>query len=466
MVRAISIYISREVGNWSKAEQEKLEAWKQKGEFEKTSDYNQRMKAWPEKVKAFEAALNAQKEEITKEAFRKYMAGYSASVLWSNYAIEKYDTENESFKLSIPVLGDVVLAVPFDNAQAFKSSGNLSFQNQDYALTESGWKLKSMEVVHSTLGTFKYDATKVKGYVAPKPVSLNLNLPSLSLGTKIQLADAPKQAPKEAVDDVDSGLPKSLTKNSNAIAIIIGIETYKDIPGVPYAKHDAETFKEYAENVLGVPGDKNHIYLITNEDATKGTFEKVFTGNGWLAKRSIPASDIYIFYAGHGAPDVSSKKAFLIPYDGDANYASQTGFSLDRLYSELKGLNARSVTVFIDACFSGGTRDNQMVLANARPMFVKIDNPVLLSEKLTVFAASSGDQISSGYPDAGHGLFSYYLFKGLKGEADANKDGTVTLDELGKYLKTTVSQKAGQLDREQTPELMTTNKDKVLVKYR
>ncbi|NTV46255.1 MAG: hypothetical protein HGB11_06970 [Chlorobiales bacterium] len=302
-------------------------------------------------------------------------------------------------------------------------------------------------------------ASKIEFAVAPKDVP--------KVVPKAAPGEIPIETPREvvALDNVDAGLPKSSMNNPNAIAIIIGIETYKDIPSVPYAKHDAEVFRAYAENMLGVPADKNHTYLATNEDATRGTFEKLFSEKGWIAKRVLPESDVYVFYAGHGAPDVSSKKAFLIPYDGDANYASQTGFSLERLYDELKKLNARSVTVFLDACFSGGTRENQMILANARPLFVKVDNPVLSSDKLSVFAASSGDQISSGYPEGKHGLFSYCLFKGLKGDADANGDGSITLGELGKYLQTTVSQKAGQLDREQTPELMTTNQNKVLIKH-
>ena len=108
-------------------------------------------------------------------------------------------------------------------------------------------------------------------------------------------------------------------------------------------------------------------------------------------------------------PDLKEKSPYLIPSDGDANYPTQTGFSLHILYEELAKLNVRSITVFLDACFSGGTREQTMLLADARLLRIKIDHPALLSEKLVVFSAASGDQISSGYPNRQHGLFTYYL---------------------------------------------------------
>lgn len=87
-------------------------------------------------------------------------------------------------------------------------------------------------------------------------------------------------------------------------------------------------------------------------------------------------SDVYVFYAGHGAPELKEKSPFLIPYDDDANYAAQTGFSLNQLYERLGALNARAVTVFLDACFSGVTRDNQSMLEGSRPVSLKINNPI------------------------------------------------------------------------------------------
>lgn len=265
--------------------------------------------------------------------------------------------------------------------------------------------------------------------------------------------------------DVDLDIPTSRNKNPTAISVILGVERYRTMPAVSFAKRDAAVFKEYAVKVLGVPDSKNNLYYRTDDEVTRGEFEKLFTENGWLARRVEPATDVYIYYAGHGAPDLKEKLPYLIPYDGDANYPTQTGFSLARLYEQLAKLNVRSVTVFLDACFSGATRENQMLLADARPVAITIENPVLLSDKMIVFTASSGEQISSGYPEKKHGLFTYFLLKGLRGDADMNKDKTITAAELEEYLIANVKRTAGHLDREQTPQVMGKDKQRVLVKY-
>ena len=82
----------------------------------------------------------------------------------------------------------------------------------------------------------------------------------------------------------------------------------------------------------------------------------------------------------------------------------------------------------------------------------------------TIFSASGLDQISSGLKEAKHGIFSYYLMKGLEGKADKNKDRKITNGELRDYLVQNVSRKALELGRSQEPSLAG-NANKVLVKY-
>ena len=260
--------------------------------------------------------------------------------------------------------------------------------------------------------------------------------------------------------DVEKNIPKSGHKNKHDLAIVFGIEDYKNVPGVSFAKRDAIWMKKYFEYVLGIP--KNRIYFKTDSDVGQAEFNKVFGKNGWIDKRvKNGKSNVFVYYAGHGAPD--KKTAYLIPYDGDPNYASQTGYEMDALYSQLGDMKAKSVTVFLDACFSGANRDNEMLLADARPVFMEVDASA--TRIVTVFSASSGSEISSAWPEKKHGLFSYYLMKGMRGEADANHDKKITVGELGNYVKENVSDMAGMLDREQTPGLQTLDEDKVLIRY-
>ena len=267
--------------------------------------------------------------------------------------------------------------------------------------------------------------------------------------------------PSVAVVDVEKKIPKG-EKNPNAYAVVFGIEQYKNVSSVTYARRDAYWMREYFAKTLGVP--EENIYYKTDIDAGKAEFDKVFSQGGWLDKRiGDGRSDLYIYYAGHGAPDFNSRTAFLIPYDGDPNYASQTGYSVDKMTANLSQLEARSVTVFLDACFSGANRENEILLAGARPVFLDVNTAV--AANVTLFSAASGNQISSSWAEKQHGIFSYWLMKGMQGSADANRDKIITVEELGGFIRNNVSKTAGKLDREQTPVLQTMDREKILVKF-
>ena len=262
--------------------------------------------------------------------------------------------------------------------------------------------------------------------------------------------------------DIEKNIPKGKKRNSNSLAVIFGIEEYKNVSDANFARRDANFIKEYFQEVLQIPS--NRIYYKTNDDVGKAEFDKVFSNDGWLDKRTKKdKTDIYVYFAGHGAPDIKRNKAYLIPYDGDPNYASQTGYAVDVLYSELSKMNAKSVTVFLDACFSGANRNNEMLLADARPVYIEIDESY--TGNVTVFSAAGGREISSSWPEKKHGLFSYYLMKGMGGDADMDNDKNITYGELGDFIKENVSITAGMLDREQTPSLTTQNRNKILISF-
>jgi hypothetical protein len=296
------------------------------------------------------------------------------------------------------------------------------------------------------------------------PLKLEIEKPQKTIQ---QLVVTGKELSKVAITDVatvsvdiEKDIPTSGRKGEFDLAIVFGIESYKNVPGVSFAKRDAEWMKKYFENILGIP--KKQIYYKTDSDVSQAEFNKVFGKKGWIEKRiKKDKSNVFVYYAGHGAPD--KKTAYLIPYDGDPNYASQTGYEMDKLYEQLGSFEAKSTTVFLDACFSGANRDNEMLLADARPVFMEVDESA--TRNVTVFSASSGSEISSAWPEKKHGLFSYYLMKGMRGEADANKDNQITVGELGDYVKENVSDMAGMLDREQTPGLQTLDEQKVLISF-
>jgi hypothetical protein len=261
--------------------------------------------------------------------------------------------------------------------------------------------------------------------------------------------------------DIEKDIPSSAMRDKDAYGIIFGIENYKKVPGVSFARRDAEWAKVYFEKVLGIPSKR--IYYKTNSDVSKAEFDVVFSAE-WLKRRvKSGKTNLYVYYAGHGAPELANQKAYLIPFDGHPDYPGASGLEVGQLYERLGAVEAKSVTVFLDACFSGANRENEMLLADARPVLLEVDKAA--AGKVTVFSAASGKEISSAWPEKKHGLFSYFLMKGMRGEADINDDKQLTLKELNTYLEENVSETADMFDRKQTPQLQTLDENRVLARY-
>jgi len=261
--------------------------------------------------------------------------------------------------------------------------------------------------------------------------------------------------------DVEENIPETGMDGSNTLCVIIGVEKYKYAPTVDFASNDARTFYTYAKKVFGIP-EKN-IFFRTNENATSGEFEKAFSDNGWLARRIVKGeTNIIIYYAGHGAPDTKEKTAYLIPYDIDPNYAN-TGMSIDKMYSTLTNFGAKDVTIFLDACFSGVSRSDEMLLAGVRGIVVKPKQSETFGDNLIAISASSDDEFSTSFPEKYHGLYTYYLLKALKGEASNGKD--LDVNTLFEYLNKKIPVEAGYLDRDQHPTIRGKQKSRILVKY-
>ena len=236
---------------------------------------------------------------------------------------------------------------------------------------------------------------------------------------------APKSGKTEGllcISDVDEDMPLNTVTNRKTFAIIIGNENYKNEVKVPYAEKDAMIFKEYVNKTLGVPYEQiKHIENATYNDLRMATnwiiqAMKVCRGKG----KAI------IYYAGHGIPNETDYSSYLLPVDGIGNDPG-SAFSLTDLYKKLGEVEALSITVFLDACFSGSKREEGM-LTSARGVAIK-SRQGLPQGNMIVFSAAQGDETAYPYKDMQHGLFTYFLLKKLK-----ETKGEVTLGELSEYL--------------------------------
>ena len=254
--------------------------------------------------------------------------------------------------------------------------------------------------------------------------------------------------------------PKTKMNNPNALAVVIGIENYQYVPDATYAYNDAEVFREYLADTLGFK--KQKIKIATNSKATQAELNKLLGSNGWLSRNVVKGkSDIVVYFSGHGIANQKDKSTGILPFDVDPNYS--VGLPLKKLYKDLNAMGAKSVTVYLDACFTGQTRDAKMLIADARPIII-LPKEQDIPDKVNVLSAASGSQISGAIKEKEHGLFTYYLLRGLSGDADSNKDKVVKLKELSNYVSKNVKEQAALNGREQFPQLKS-NQDKVLVKF-
>ncbi|HUV49570.1 MAG TPA: ankyrin repeat domain-containing protein [Anaerolineae bacterium] len=267
----------------------------------------------------------------------------------------------------------------------------------------------------------------------------------------------PSQEVSPAIkSDVDDLPPVTAKPNKNAYAIVIGVEKYRQkLPKADYADNDARIMAEYLTKVMGYP--EENVVTLLNDRALKSDFEKYF--EKWLGNNVEKGSSVFIYFSGHGAPNTKTGDAYLVPYDGDPTFIDQTGYSLKRMYDALGKLPAKEIVVALDSCFSGAG-GRSVIAKGARPLVMNLRNNTALSKNMTVISASAGDQISSTYDEKGHGLFTYFMLKGIKNEDVLNPDGSIKMDDLFGYLKPQVERIARkQFNNEQTPQLIGAKKN-------
>ena len=249
-------------------------------------------------------------------------------------------------------------------------------------------------------------------------------------------------------------------KNNKRVAIIIGIESYENTPvKALYANNDAEIFKNFAFRSLGI--SKSNVKVLIDDNAKRIHAIKVL--KKWLPKKITPnQSELFIFFSGHGYP--SDEGLHLIPQDGDPTLIEESALSHRKIIELIEKTKPKSVTMFLDACYSGQSRTDEVLVAGLKPIIVTAANEEI-PENFSIFSSSKSSQVSATIKEAEHGIFSYYLMKGFMGEADDDKNGKITNGELYAYLKENISQEAFTQNREQEPTLMSQHLDQVLISY-
>jgi tetratricopeptide (TPR) repeat protein len=227
-------------------------------------------------------------------------------------------------------------------------------------------------------------------------------------------------------------------------ALVVGISNYQDegITDLRFANRDASEFAAYLKTKSGGGLKEEQIKLLTDAQATTA---QIYSALDWLIESCGPDDQALIYFSGHG--DVETKtirqQGFLLAYDtpktnymiGAVRLSDLNGY-LESIVQERKA----RVIVITDACRSGnlaGGREGAS--ATAAALSSQFQNQVKIMSCQPNELSVEGEQWGGG-----RGVFSYHLIDGLTGLADANKDSTVTLMELERYLGNTVPTETDQ----------------------
>jgi uncharacterized caspase-like protein len=227
-------------------------------------------------------------------------------------------------------------------------------------------------------------------------------------------------------------------------AVIVGISKYKDTRIAPlrYAAADARSFHDWLVSPQGGQYAPARARLLTDADATGTSIKKALFE--WLTQ-AIAEDTVTIYFAGHGSPQSPDhpENLFLLPYDTQYDSVATTGFPMWDIETALKRfIRAKKVIVITDACHAGGV--GQEFDASRRagrglavtPMSSTLQGLSKISDGICIMSASDDNQFSQEGAQwgGGHGVFTFHLLEGLKGKADYNRDGMVSLGELIPFL--------------------------------
>jgi tetratricopeptide (TPR) repeat protein len=239
------------------------------------------------------------------------------------------------------------------------------------------------------------------------------------------------EKPPDPAKPVSTAIPRSY-------ALIIGIAQYQNLPAeaqLRYSERDAEAIYSILISPEGGNFRAENVHRLVGPRATLASVKKEI--EQWLPSVAKDGDRVLIYFAGHGF--VYQGAGYLAPYDFNSNNIAGTGYPMDDLGrvfgSVIKG---KWKVLLTDSCHSGAiTPAEDAAYLNKRLLD--------LSKSLFSLTASRDRERSFESPDwgGGHGIFTYYVVKGLEGMADENGDGVVTADELAEYVRRNVREASG-----------------------
>ncbi|MBY0508029.1 MAG: caspase family protein [Bryobacteraceae bacterium] len=222
------------------------------------------------------------------------------------------------------------------------------------------------------------------------------------------------------------GIPRSY-------ALVVGIAEYAKLPPKGQLKFPARDAAAVYASLISPEGGQfppENVHRLIGKQATLANLRKEL--EEWLPSVSKDGDRVVIYFAGHGF--VSNGQAYLAPYDIDLADIPGSSYAMTTLGQVVGNkIKAKWKVLLTDACHSGAITPE----ADAS----RINGSLTRLDQSLFSLTASRDREQSFESDiwgGGHGVFTYYVMKAIEGEADDNRDGVVTADELAEYVRVNV----------------------------
>ncbi|MEZ5400179.1 MAG: tetratricopeptide repeat protein [Bryobacteraceae bacterium] len=275
----------------------------------------------------------------------------------------------------------------------------------------------------------------------------------LGAAAALAFSQAPKSTPNSASDSKErtkagqrsrdlettevpaartSDAPPPKTTIPRSYALVVGVSAYKNLKpeqNLQFAERDAQALFSILISTEGGNFPAENVHTLVGPKATLSNLRREV--EQWLPSVTRDDDRVLIYFAGHGF--VSSGQAYLAPWDFEPRDIATSGYPMAKL-GEMIGskIKGKWKVLLADACHSGAISPE-----NSEGVFRGLLD---LNKSMFVMSASRDREQSFESPDfgGGHGVFTYYVERGLSGAADESRDGIVTADELAEYVRTNV----------------------------
>jgi tetratricopeptide (TPR) repeat protein len=266
------------------------------------------------------------------------------------------------------------------------------------------------------------------------------------------------QAGNAQISERGAGVSSSSSESpQNVYGLIVGVSEYKYVTPLSYATNDANLIANVIRSNFSE--SKVHLELLTNKLAT----ELAIKSGLHKINQQVKSGDLVVFYfAGHGdvAYTEGSQRGYFLAHNASdsRDYEAGGAVRFDAVHDSIQAITNKGAKVYLitDACRAGKIIDSKGTSTTLAAFNTGYENTIK-------FISCQSSEVSYEIDELAHGVFTYFLAKGISGESDSgNKDEKISVREMDNYLTDSIEAYLSQLNKTQTPTVFGANKNGII----